>query len=382
MYDSRVDRLADVLVTYSVGVKRDDTVLIKSPLLGEPLVMALARRIVRAGANPVIRCLPDELEEILCKQGKGKQLAYLAPGDKLDMETANCFIGIWASSNTRTMSNTDPARQQARSQARKPLLETLMKRGSAKGKNKLRWVGTQFPCQASAQDASMSLNEYADFVFKAGLLHLPSPAAAWRRLRASQKRVCDYLNKAREIRFVLPGGTDLKVGVAGRKWINSDGTNNFPDGEVFTGPVESATEGVVHFSFPAMAGGREVNDVVLRFQDGQVTDASASSNEEYLFRMMDQDQGGRILGEIALGTNYSIRNFTKNTLFDEKIGGTFHAALGAAYPETGGKNMSALHWDMVCDLRQGGRVEVDGKIISKNGRFLNKSWPQPTRSRQ
>ncbi|UCF33914.1 MAG: aminopeptidase, partial [Phycisphaerales bacterium] len=198
----------------------------------------------------------------------------------------------------------------------------------------------------------------------------------WQKIGVAQQRVCDFLEKAREIRFIAPG-TDLRCGIAGRKWINCDGRNNFPDGEVFTAPIEDATEGEVHYSYPAVFQGQEVQDVRLRFRAGKVVDATAAKGEPFLHEMLEQDKGAKILGEIAIGTNYAIKQYTKNTLFDEKIGGTFHAALGAAYPESGGKNKSALHWDMVCNLRTSGRIEVDGKEILKNGRFLNANWPKP-----
>jgi aminopeptidase len=178
------------------------------------------------------------------------------------------------------------------------------------------------------------------------------------------------------MRLRAPGGTDLRLGIKGRRWMNCDGHLNFPDGEVFTSPLEDATEGTAHFTYPAVMGGREVLDVRLRFKAGKVVDASAAKNEEFLIKMLDQDRGARVLGELALGTNYSIRQFTRNTLFDEKIGGTFHLAVGTALPETGGKNRSGLHWDMVCDLRKGGLVELDGKAISRNGRFTKPSWPR------
>ncbi|HMC65574.1 MAG TPA: aminopeptidase, partial [Gemmataceae bacterium] len=165
--------------------------------------------------------------------------------------------------------------------------------------------------------------------------------------------------------------------VTGRTWINCDGHENFPDGEVFTGPIEDATEGAVCFDFPAVHGGREVRGVRLVFRAGRVVEAAATQGEDFLISMLDQDPGARVLGEAAIGCNYAITKHTRNTLFDEKIGGTFHVALGAAYPESGGTNQSALHWDMVCDLRRGGRVEVDGNVISENGRFLNRAWPQP-----
>ncbi|MBL8828688.1 MAG: aminopeptidase, partial [Planctomycetaceae bacterium] len=192
-----------------------------------------------------------------------------------------------------------------------------------------------------------------------------------------QQRVVDFLNDKHEIRFVTPQGTDLRLAIEGRRWINCDGHENFPDGEVFTGPIETATEGVVCYSFPAVHGGREVHNIRLEFRGGRVVNASADKGEEFLLAMLDQDAGARVLGEIAIGTNYSIKRYSKNTLFDEKIGGTFHAAVGAAYPETGGKNESGLHWDMVCDLRNGGQIFVDGQLISENGRFVDPRWPQP-----
>ena len=277
------------------------------------------------------------------------------------------------------MSNVDPKKQAAMSKARGPILEVAIKRIGLTGKKKLRWCGTQFPCQASAQDAEMSLAEYTDFVFNAGLLHLPNPVAAWKKISSTQSRLCDYLNKAKEIRYVVPGGTDIRFGVKGRRWINCDGQLNFPDGEVFTGPIESATEGEIRFNFPAVYMGREVADAWLKFRAGKVVDADASKGKDFLYQMMDQDKGARILGELAIGTNYAIKKFTRNTLFDEKIGGTVHMALGASLPPSGGKNKSALHWDLVNDMRKGGRIEVDGKVISKNGRFLKANWPQPSR---
>lgn len=381
MYDPRLDRLAQVLVRYSTGVKKGDVVRIRMPTLAEPLALAVYKEVLRAGGHPIMRMAPGECQELLARYGSPAQLDYLYPIDLEEYKTINADIAAWAHRNTRAMSNVDPQKQAAMSKARKPLLETALSRMTKKGKAKLRWVGTQYPCNASAQDAEMSLTEYSDFVFNAGLLHLPNPVAAWKKIHTTQQRVVDFLNKAHEVRFIVPGGTDIRFGVKGRCWINCDGINNFPDGEVFTGPIESATEGEIRFNFPAVYQGREVADVFLRFKAGKVVEASASKGKDFLFQMMDQDQGGRVLGELAIGTNYAVTKFTRNTLFDEKIGGTVHMALGAAYPETGGKNKSALHWDLVCDLRRGGRIEVDGKVISVNGRFTKATWPQPMRKR-
>jgi aminopeptidase len=374
MHDPRFDRLADVLVNYSVGVKPGDLVRVAGPVVGRPLIVALYRAVLAAGGHPHVQMVPDECTEIKLDSANPQQLRYEDPLDLYLVERIDASISLWAQDNTKALSNTDPARQAMLSQARKRMMARFMERAAAK---ELRWAGTQFPCHAAAQDAQMSLSAYERFVFEAGLLHLPDPAAAWREISRRQQRVVDYLNGKHEVRFTTPQGTDMTVGVADRTWINCDGHENFPDGEVFTGPVEDATEGVVCYSFPAVHGGREVDGIRLRFSAGRVVDATAAKGEPFLVAMLDQDPGARVLGEIALGVNYAVRQYTKNTLFDEKIGGTFHAAVGAAYPETGGTNQSGLHWDMVCDLHDGGRVFVDGQLISENGRFLDAGWPQP-----
>jgi aminopeptidase len=374
MHDPRLEKLADVLVNYSTAVKPNDVVRLSGSPICRPLLVEIYRAVVRAGGHPVITVVPDECSEIKLAEGSDAQLSFEDPIAQYTVETIDVSIGLWGEENTKALTRFDPARQTLVSQARKKYLATFMRRYS---EGKLRWVGTQFPCHAAAQDAEMSLSAYEEFVFRAGLLHLADPAAAWREISQRQQRVVDYLNGKHEIRFVTDAGTDLRVATTGRRWINCDGHENFPDGEVFTGPIEDATQGVVCYSFPAVHGGREVHNIRFEFRDGKVVDASATKGEEFLLAMLDQDPGGRVLGEIAIGTNYAIQNYSKNTLFDEKIGGTFHAAVGAAYPETGGLNESGLHWDMVCDLRTGGKIFADGELISENGRFLDPSWPRP-----
>jgi aminopeptidase len=378
MHDPRLDKLAKVLVNYSVAVKKDDLVVITGSTVAEPGIAAVFRAVLAAGGHPWVRITSDHCKELHLKHGSDAQLRFTSPFEKHMMGKCNAFIAFWGDENTRALSNVDPARQALLSQGRRPIINNFLKR-AAKPKSdpdRVRWVGTQFPAHAAAQDADMSLTEYADFVFRGGKLDLPNPVAAWKKLGAAQQRLCAALNKGRELRLRAPGGTDLRLGIKGRRWMNCDGRLNFPDGEVFTAPHEDATEGTVHFTYPAVWGGREVTDVRLTFKAGKVVAASATKNEAFLIRMLDQDKGARVLGELALGTNYNIRPFTRNTLFDEKIGGTFHLAVGTAYPETGGKNESGLHWDMVCDLRKGGTIEVDGKLISKSGKFTNAAWPR------
>jgi aminopeptidase len=381
MYDPRLDRLANVLVRYSTKVKKGDVVRIRMPSIAEPLALAVYKEVLRTGGHPFVRLVPEECQELMARYGGPAQLAHTSSFDLEEAKKVDVDISAWGQYNTRAMSNVDPKKHAAMSKARKPIFDVSIARMGKKGKDKLRWVGTQFPCHAAAQDAEMSLTDYADFVFKAGMLHLPNPIAAWKKVHTAQQRVADFLNKAHEVRYVVPNGTDIRFAVKGRHWVNCDGIYNFPDGEIFTGPIESATEGEVRFNFPAVYQGREVTDVWLRFRGGKVVDADASKGKDFLYRMMDQDKGGRILGELAIGTNYAITKFTRNTLFDEKIGGTVHMALGAGFPETGSNNKSGLHWDLVCDLRRGGRIEVDGKVILKNGRFVRSTWPQPLRKR-
>jgi len=233
----------------------------------------------------------------------------------------------------------------------------------------MRWCGTLFPTYALAQEADMSLSEYEEFVYGAMLLDREDPIAEWRAFSVEQQKKVDYLDKVHEIRIVAED-TDLRMEVGGRKWMNSDGHRNFPSGEVFTGPVEESVNGTIRFTYPGIRGGAAVEDVKLRFENGRLVDASAGRGEELLLGEIDTDEGARYLGEVAIGNNYGIQRFTRNTLFDEKIGGTCHIALGSSYPDTGGKNESAIHWDLVCDLRRGGAVYADGEVIHENGAWL------------
>lgn len=374
MSDPRLDKLAEVIVQYSTGVRRGELVSLHGPVLAEPLLVTLYREVLRAGGHPTVYLTPEACTRLLLQHGSPEQLSFLNPLDLREVEAVDVAIHVLAPENTRAMTNMDPSKQALRSKARRPAMDLFLRRAAEQS---LRWVVTQLPCQASAQEAEMALDDYEEFVFGAGMLDRADPAAAWRALSERQARVVRFLRGIRELRFITSNGTDLRVGTAGRSWINCDGHENFPDGEVFTGPIEDATEGTVAFDFPAVHGGREVKGVRLTFRAGRVVDATAAKEEEFLLRMLDQDAGARVLGEVAIGCNYAISRYTRNTLFDEKIGGTFHVALGSSYPESGGKNPSGLHWDMVCDLRQGGRIEADGRVISENGRFLNRDWPQP-----
>ena len=372
MRDPRLAKLADVLVNYSTGVKKGQIVRIQGAPVAQPLLVEIYRKVIDAGGNPLVRMAPEEAGEIFLKQASDEQLTFINPVALVEVEKIDCHIGVWAEENTKSLTNVEPKRIGLQQAARKPIFDTFMKRAAT---GHLKWVGTQYPTQGSAQDAEMSLEEYEAFVFNAGLLHEPDPVAGWKKLSLGQQRLADYLNGKSDYRVKAANGTDVRLCVANRRWINCDGHENFPDGEVFTGPVLDSVNGVIQFSFPAVHHGREVLDARLTFRDGKVVDASASKGEEFLHSVLDTDAGSRFLGECAIGTNYNIRQFTRNTLFDEKIGGTVHFALGAGYPETGNSNESGLHWDMVVDLRPGGTIEIDGVVISENGKFNRDGFP-------
>ena len=382
MRDPRLDRLADVLVSYSTKVKAGEKVLIAGDLIGRPLAHAIYERVLAAGAHPFWYAKDAELDDTMLARGTEEQLGHLPPYVMSHINECDVRIAYWAERNTRSASGVDASRSAAFSRKRAPYMKRFMER---EGTGDLRWVGTQFPTDGSAQDAEMSLAAYCDFVFKAGLLDHDDPAASWRKIAERQQLVCDWLNTKKEVRFRRPacdrfGETDLTVNVDGANWINCGGDANFPDGEVFAGP--QGVEGVECYTFPAVHNGREVEGVRLKFEGGRVVDASATKNEAFLIAMLDQDAGARTLGEVAIGTNYAITDYSKNTLFDEKIGGTFHAAVGAGYPESGNTNESALHCDMVCALQggdrgPGGTIEADGEVFHKDGRFLPEGWPAP-----
>ena len=365
MADIRLARLAHLLVTYSLQLQPGDLLQINTTPLAAPLVREVYREALLAGAHPYTRISLPETQELLLKHGSDEQIGYVPRAEQQEIEDINALLTIWAAVNTRHLSGVDPEKVALRQQANRAWRRTYFER-SASGD--LRWCGTQFPTEAAAQDAEMSQLEYEDFVYGAGKLDAADPVAEWRAVHDQQQRIADLLGAQREIRLVAPG-TDLTYETDGRRWLNADGTANFPDGEVFTSPVETCTRGHISFTYPAVYGGREVEGVRLVFEEGLVVEAAAEKGEDFLRSQLDLDEGARRLGEAAFGLNYDIQRFSRNTLFDEKIGGTIHLALGQSFPEVGGQNESAVHWDMVCDMRAG-EVYADGKLVYKNGRFI------------
>lgn len=361
MRDVRLEKLAQVLVDYSIEAGEGDQVLLSAEVGAEPLVRELYARLLRVGAFPVVQVSLPGMQELFFEHARDVHYEEIPSIRRTMYEEADALINVMAPSNTRALANVDPARQQALGKLNRPLSELMLKKD--------RWVLTLFPTNALAQESNMGLAGYEEFVFEAMGLNEEDPVRFWSEKSREQERIKERLEEAREIRIAGPG-TDLTLSVEGRTFINSAGKRNMPCGEVFTGPIEDSANGHVYFGVPAAIGGREVSGVRLRFQDGKVVEASAEKGEEYLNALLDTDEGARYLGELGIGTNYGIPRASGNVLFDEKLGGTVHLAIGRSYAETGGKNESGVHTDLVCDLRDGGELYADGELIQKDGRFL------------
>jgi aminopeptidase len=366
MIDYRVEKLADMLVGYSTPIKPGDKAFIYGESAGEPLMMAIARRVLLAGGHPAIFPSFPGYEAMFFKLASDEQLKFVHHYQRNLYETYDARFAIHSEINTKSLSNIDPARMVARGQAFADIMKTFMERSA---KKELRWSVTLFPTQGLAQQAEMSLPEYEDFVYDACMPDMNDPIGYWQRISAEQQKICDWLVGKKQV-HITGRETDLTLSIEGRTFENSACHENVPDGEIFTGPVENSINGQVYYSYPAIYTGREVTGVRLWFENGKVIKARADKNEDFLIKTLDTDEGSRFIGEFAIGTNYGITKFTGELLFDEKIGGSFHMAVGAGYPETGSVNESSVHWDMICDLRDGGEITVDGLPFYKDGKFI------------
>jgi len=362
LIDGRLEKLARVLVDYSVEAREGEQVVVFGEVGAEPLVKAIYARLLQVGAVPVLQLQLPGMQELFFEHAQDIHYKNIPSIRRFFAEEADAEIGIKAPSNTRALANVDPARQQALAGLNRPLSEIMLQKN--------RWMLTLFPTAALAQEANMGLTEYEDFAFSAMGLDRDDPVRYWQEKSMEQARLKERLEEARELRIVGPG-TDLTLSVEGRTFVNSAGRRNMPCGEVFTGPIEDSANGHVTFGVPAAIGGREVAGARLRFDGGKVVESEAEKGGEYLESLLDTDAGARYLGEVGIGTNYNIGRASGNVLFDEKLGGTVHLAIGRSYKETGGLNDSSVHTDLVCDLREGGELYADGELIQKDGRFLD-----------
>jgi aminopeptidase len=360
--DIRLEKLARILVDYSIDAGEGEQVLVAGGAAAEPLIKEVYSRLLDVGAIPVTQVVLPGIQELFFEHAREIHYERTPPAVRSLYEGAAAVISILAPHNTRAMAGVDPRKQQALGKRDKALQDIVI------GKD--RWALTLFPTQALAQESEMGLGEYEEFVFEAMALDEDDPVGFWRGKAEEQGRLIERLESAREVRIV-GAGTDLTLSIEGRRFMNGDGRHNMPCGEVFTGPVEDSANGEIYFGVPVAVAGREVSGVRLRFEGGRVVEASAEKGEEYLSSMLDADEGARYLGELGIGTNYGIPRATKNILFDEKLGGTVHLAIGRSYEKTGGRNDSSVHWDLICDLRGGGELYADGELIEKDGRFLD-----------
>jgi aminopeptidase len=365
MADHRTVNLAKTLVNYSVKVRTGDWVIIKASPQGSPLALEVYKEVVAAGGHPSINMISEDFGEIMLANGSEEQLLWVNPVQMMEIKKADAMIFIEAPENTRAMSGIDPAKSQLRNKAFAEWSKIYMKR-SATGD--LRWVMVQHPCHALAQEADMSLREYEEFVYKATFSDQKDAVACWQKVYDDQQKLVDWLQGKKKFEIHSPNA-DLTMSIDGRKFINSAGDNNMPSGEIFCSPVENSINGWVNFTYPAIRQGKEVQGIHLELMDGIVKTATAAKNEEFMLKMLDIDKGARRIGELGIGTNYGIQKFTKSILYDEKIGGSFHLAIGNGFEESGGKNHSAIHWDMICDVKESSEFIVDGALFYKNGKF-------------
>ena len=357
MRDPRIAKVAEILVDYSTEVKEDEVVEICASEGAKPLFLAVYGEVVRRNPKEVICDVRfDEIDEIFFQEADDSQLDKFPSLKMYQTEHTDVWIGLRAHSNTRRLTSVDPRRVGRRDKVRWPIQRERVRN--------TRWVGTVFPTEAVAQEADMSLSEFEDFYYR-------SVDIDWRKLSREQEEIRELFQKGREV-TIKAEDTDITMKIEGRTVVSDDGKVNMPDGEIFTTPLEDSVNGHIKYTYPAIYRGREVDGVELWFEDGEVVKAKATKGEEFLLEMLAIDEGAKRLGELGIGNNFAIDRFVKHMLFDEKIGGTVHLALGDSYEETGGKNESAIHWDMIKDLRYGGEIYLDGELIQKDGVWVYK----------
>lgn len=364
--DHRITKLAQLLVEYSVQVEEKHKVSISGSTASEPLIREIYKVVLQKGGFPKVHLEFQDQNYLFYKLARDFQVDYSDPFDLHEYQNIDSLIRVFPDLNPHALTAINPELKQRHMLAKKPVMDTIFKRWE---ENELRWVGTICPTPALAQESHMSFDEYAEFVFSCMNLNDENPVEFWRQFSINQQKVCNRLDLFKKFRY-LGQDTDLTFNCEGRTWINCDGKNNFPDGEVFTGPIEKTVEGTIRFTYPGIFQGEEVEDIFLRFEKGKVIEAKAAKGETLLHKLLDTDEGARYVGEIAIGTNEKIDRFTKNMLLDEKMGGTVHLAIGRGFFACGSKNESAIHWDMLKDMRDGGEIYADDILIYKDGKFV------------
>jgi aminopeptidase len=360
-----LQKYAELLVHYCLELRAGERLYIRTTTLAEPLLREVFRVATQAGAHVEYDLEFRERDRILFTTANDEQLQYVSPLYREAMESFDAYLYIRAPFNLREGQSIPDERRQVRSKAYADLNKTYFART---GDRSLKRNLCQFPTQASAQEAGLSLEEYEQFVYQACCLYEDNPISKWLQRRKDQQRIVDHLNSTNLVRY-RSSAFDISYRTDGRVFINSDGQTNMPSGEVYTSPVEDSVNGMIHFDYPAIYQGEEVQGVSLWVKDGHIEKWEAKQGQKVLDRVF-QIPGTRRFGEAAIGTNYDIKRFTKNILFDEKIGGTVHMAIGQSYLQAGGKNQSTVHWDMIADMTESGEILADGEKIYEKGAFL------------
>ncbi len=361
------EKLAKLAVNYSVNIKKGERVSINGYTLAKELFQALYIEIIKAGGYPFLDVRIEGIQELKLKYASEEQLVYVDPIFKSIVQEFDSHIEISGDYNTRKMSMVDPkllGKVQG-SPANRELWGILMKRIGTKD---LKYLALPFPCNAFAQEANVDLSSYFDFIEKALFLDKEDPVKEWLEMDKRQDKICKHLKDTEKIQ-VIGEDTDLRMSVKGRLWINECGHLNLPDGEVLTAPVEDSVNGHIRFTYPGIFQGKEIQNIYLEFKEGKVIKSSAEKGGEFLKEIL-KIENANIIGEFAIGTNYGITRFTKNMLFDEKMGGTIHCALGSGIEEAGSKNKSGIHWDILKDMTvPGSKILADDKIIYEDGKW-------------
>jgi aminopeptidase len=363
MPDPRIKKLAQVMVHYSLGIKRGQKVYMQTTPVAQEFNLAFFEEAIKTGAHVTVLMNIPGSEEVFFKHASNQQLDFISPVRKLVHETYDARMVVEAETNTRELAGIDPKRIARFRKANGPLFQKMLKRIESR---ELKWCMTVYPTNAMAQEANMSLSDYSEFVYEADMLNARDPVALWKAEAKKQQKLVNWL-KGRDKVLLKGNNINLTMSIKGRKFIPCAGDQNFPDGEIFTSPVEKSVNGWVRFSYPAIFDGQEIDDIELWFENGKVVKETAKRNVAMLTAQLNTDKGARFVGEWGIGTNYNIKRFTKNMLFDEKLGGTIHLAMGLGFEEAGGGNQSGLHWDMLCDMSHS-EILVDGKLFYRNGK--------------
>ncbi|MDD3626040.1 MAG: aminopeptidase [bacterium] len=360
-----LEKYADVIVNYCLKLKKGEKVFLRGTHLAEPFMKEIYKKALQAGAFVHFEIELNGQQKIFYEYASDELLKTVSPVRKYLFQNFDALASILSPFNVKELQNVSAEKKKIVNIANTEINKLYMQRSF---EGKLKWVVCQYPCDAAAQESEMSLSEYEEIVYGACYLFDKDPVAKWREVHDMQQKIVDFLNGKKNVRY-KGNDIDIEFSTDGRVWLNSDGTHNMPSGEVFTSPVEDSVNGHIRFSYPGIFMGQEIEDISLEVEKGLIVSWDAKKGKDFLDQLF-QIPGSTRFGEAAIGTNYGIKKFTKNILFDEKLGGTIHMAVGASYQETGGKNDCSVHLDFIADMKTNSEITADGKLLYKDGKFV------------